>query len=146
MLKAILLFFKAKPIFGGIAAFAALAVLSAAGYAGWRIHALGSELAAQQKLIEQKDSQIEAGRQKLAFKEAMLAVRDSEIETANQKISAQNKAIESIALDMKKIRQSQANLKKEIQAKYEKMEPPPRDSSCEQNLAYYERLFRGLGK
>lgn len=146
MLKAILLFFKAKPIFGGIATFAALAILSAAGYAGWRIHALGSELAAQQKLIEQKDAELEAKRQKLALKEVMLAVRDSEIETANQKISAQNQAIESIALDMKKIRQSQAGIRKELQAKYEKIEPPPRDSSCEENVAYYERLFRGLGK
>jgi len=146
MLKAILLFFKAKPIFGGIAAFIALAILGAAGYAGWRIHALGSEIAAQQKLIEQKDGQIEAGRQKLALKEVMLAVRDSEIETANQKISSQNKAIESIALDMKKIRQSQAGLRKELQAKYEKMEPPPRDSGCAAKLKYYEQVFRELGK
>ena len=146
MLKTILLFFKAKPIFGGIAAFIALAILGAAGYAGWRIHSLNSELAAQQKLIEQKDGELETKRQKLALKEAMLALRDSEIETAKQKISAQNQAIESIALDMKKIRQSQASIKKELQAKYEKMEPPPRDSSCEENLAYYERLFRGLGK
>ena len=146
MLKAILLFFKAKPIFGGIATFIALAILSAAGYAGWRIHTLGSELAAQQKLIGQKDAELEAKRQKLALKEVMLAVRDSEIETAKQKISAQNQAIESIALDMKKIRQSQASIKKELQAKYEKIEPPPRDSSCEENVAYYERLFRGLGR
>lgn len=146
MIKAILLFFKAKPIFGGIATFIALAILGAAGYAGWRIHALGSELAAQQKLIEQKDGELEAKRQKLALKEVMLAVRDSEIETANQKISAQNKAIESIALDMKKIRQSQASIKKELQAKYEKMEPPPKDGTCEEKVEFYENIFRGLGK
>ena len=146
MLKAILLFFKAKPIFGGIATFAALAILGAAGYAGWRIHALGSELAAQQKLIEQKDGELEAKRQKLALKEVMLAVRDSEIETAKQKISAQNQAIESIALDMKKIRQSQAGIRKELQAKYESMEPPPKDSGCDAKLKYYEQVFKGLGK
>ena len=146
MIKAILLFFKAKPIFGGIATFAALAILSAAGYAGWRIHALGSELAAQQKLIEQKDDELETKRQKLALKEVMLAVRDSEIETANQKISAQNQAIESIALDMKKIRQSQASIKKELQAKYEKIEPPPKDGTCEEKVEFYENIFKGLGK
>ena len=146
MLKTILLLFKAKPIFGGIAAFIALAILSAAGYAGWRIHALGSELAAQQKLIEQKDVELETKRQKLALKEVMLAVRDSEIETANQKISAQNQAIESIALDMKKIRQSQAGIRKELQAKYEKIEPPPKDSGCAAKLKYYEQVFKGLGR
>ena len=51
-----------------------------------------------------------------------------------------------MALDMKQIRQSQAGLRKELQAKYESMEPPPKDSGCEKKLGYYERLFRGLGK
>ena len=91
-------------------------------------------------------AKIEELRNELAAATAQGQIYAANLGECNSKISAQNEAIESIALDMKKIRQSQAGLRKEIQAKYESMEPPPKDSGCEKKLGYYERLFRGLGK
>lgn len=117
--------------------------LGGAGIEIWRLN--GALNSAKTETQDAKDK-LEKEQTKLALKEAESQIYAANLSECNSKISAQNQAIESIALDMKKIRQSQAGLRKELQAKYESMEPPPRDSSCEENLAYYERLFRGLGK
>jgi len=109
----------------------------------WKLKGDVEDAKAETQDVEEK---LEKEQTKLALKEAESQIYAANLSECNSKISAQNEAIESIALDMKKIRQSQAGLRKELQAKYEKMEPPPRNSSCEENLAYYERLFRGLGK
>lgn len=122
---------------------ALLIALGGAGLEIWRLNGALSSAKAETKDVKDK---LAKEQTKLALKEAESQIYAANLNECNSKISAQNQAIESIALDMKKIRQGQAGLRKEIQAKYEKMEPPPRDSSCEENLAYYERLFRGLGK
>ena len=122
------------------------ALLIALGGAGLEIWRLNGALNSAKAETQDTKDKLEKEQTKLALKEAESQIYAANLSECNSKISAQNQAIESIALDMKKIRQSQAGLRKEIQAKYEKMEPPPRDSSCEENLAYYERLFRGLGK
>ncbi|WP_314989261.1 hypothetical protein [uncultured Campylobacter sp.] len=121
-------------------------IVIALGGAGIEIWRLNGALSSAKAETQDAKDKLEKEQTKLALKEAALQVSAANLGECNSKISAQNEAIESIALDMKKIRQGQAGLRKEIQAKYEKMEPPPRDSSCEENLAYYERLFRGLGK
>ena len=122
------------------------ALLIALGGTGLEIWRLNGALSSAKAETQDAKDKLEKEQTKLALKEAESQIYAANLSECNSKISAQNEAIESIALDMKKIRQSQAGLRKEIQAKYEKMEPPPRDSSCEENLAYYERLFRGLGK
>ena len=125
---------------------AGVALLIALGGAGLEIWRLNGALSSAKAETQDAKDKLEKEQTKLALKEAESQIYAANLSECNSKISAQNEAIESIALDMKKIRQSQAGLRKEIQAKYEKMEPPPRDSSCKENLAYYERLFRGLGK
>lgn len=122
---------------------ALLIALGGAGLEIWRLNGALSSAKAETNDIKDK---LEKEQTKLALKEAESQIYAANLSECNSKISAQNEAIKSMALDMKQIRQSQAGLRKELQAKYEKMEPPPRDSSCEENLAYYERLFRGLGK
>lgn len=125
---------------------AGVVIAIALGGAGLEIWRLNGALSSAKAETQDTKDKLEKAEMQLALKEAALQVSAANLGECNSKISAQNEAIESIALDMKKIRQGQAGLRKEIQAKYEKMEPPPRDSSCEENLAYYERLFRGLGK
>ena len=122
---------------------ALLIALGGAGIEIWRLNGAVSSAKA-----ETQDTKDKLGKEqtKLALKEAESQIYAANLSECNSKISAQNEAIKSIALDMKNIRQSQASLKKEIQAKYESMEPPPKDSGCEKKLGYYERLFRGLGK
>ena len=120
-----------------------LIALGGAGIEIWRLN--GALNSAKAETQDAKDK-LEKEKTKLALKEAESQIYAANLSECNSKISAQNEAIESIALDMKKIRQSQAGLRKEIQAKYESMEPPPKDSGCEKKLGYYERLFRGLGK
>lgn len=122
---------------------AMLIALGGAGIEIWRLNGALSSAKAETQDVKDK---LEKEQTKLALKEAESQIYAANLSECNSKISAQNEAIKSIALDMKQIRQSQAGLRKELQAKYESMEPPPRDSSCEENLAYYERLFRGLGK
>ena len=122
---------------------ALLIALGGAGLEIWRLNGALSSAKAQTQNVKDK---LEKEQTKLALKEAESQIYAANLSECNSKISAQNEAIKSMALDMKQIRQSQAGLRKELQAKYESMEPPPRDSSCEENLAYYERLFRGLGK
>lgn len=117
--------------------------LGGAGLEIWRLNGALSSAKAEAQDLKDK---LEKEQTKLALKEAESQIYAANLSECNSKISAQNEAIKSIALDMKKIRQSQAGIRKELQAKYESMEPPPRDSSCEENLAYYERLFKGLGK
>ena len=117
--------------------------LGGAGIEIWRLNGAVSSAKAETQNIKDK---LEKEQTKLALKEAESQIYAANLSECNSKISAQNQAIESIALDMKKIRQGQAGLRKEIQAKYESMEPPPKDSGCEKKLGYYERLFRGLGK
>jgi len=117
--------------------------LGGAGLEIWRLNGALSSAKAEAQDLKEK---LEKEQTKLALKEAESQIYAANLSECNSKISAQNEAIKSIALDMKKIRQSQAGIRKELQAKYESMEPPPRDSSCEENLAYYERLFKGLGK
>ena len=125
---------------------AGVVIAIALGGAGLEIWRLNGALSSAKAETQDTKDKLEKAEMQLALKEAALQVSAANLGECNSKISAQNEAIESIALDMKKIRQGQAGLRKEIQAKYEKMEPPPRDSSCEENLAYYERIFRGLGK
>ena len=122
---------------------ALLIALGGAGLEIWRLNGALSSAKAETNDIKDK---LEKEQTKLALKEAESQIYAANLNECNSKISAQNEAIESIALDMKKIRQSQAGLRKELQAKYESMEPPPKDSGCEKKLGYYERLFRGLGK
>ena len=122
---------------------AMLIALGGAGIEIWRLNGAVSSAKAETQDVKDK---LEKEQTKLALKEAESQIYAANLSECNSKISAQNEAIESIALDMKKIRQSQAGLRKEIQAKYESMEPPPKDSGCEKKLGYYERLFRGLGK
>ena len=122
---------------------ALLIALGGAGIEIWRLN--GAVSSAKAETQDTKDK-LEKEKTKLALKEAESQIYAANLSECNSKISAQNEAIESIALDMKKIRQGQAGLRKEIQAKYESMEPPPKDSGCEKKLGYYERLFRGLGK
>lgn len=122
---------------------AMLIALGGAGIEIWRLNGAVSSAKAETQDIKDK---LEKEKTKLALKEAESQIYAANLSECNSKISAQNEAIESIALDMKKIRQSQAGLRKELQAKYESMEPPPKDSGCEKKLGYYERLFRGLGK
>ena len=122
---------------------AMLIALGGAGIEIWRLNGAVSSAKAETQDIKDK---LEKEQTKLARKEAESQIYAANLSECNSKISAQNEAIESIALDMKKIRQSQAGLRKELQAKYESMEPPPKDSGCEKKLGYYERLFRGLGK
>ena len=121
-------------------------IVIALGGAGLEIWRLNGALSSAKAETQNAKDKLGKEQTKLALKEAESQIYAANLSECNSKISAQNQAIESIALDMKKIRQSQAGLRKELQAKYESMEPPPRDSSCEENLAYYERLFRGLGK
>lgn len=120
-----------------------LIALGGASLEIWRLNGAVSSAKAETQNVKDK---LEKERTKLALKEAESQIYAANLSECNSKISAQNEAIKSIALDMKNIRQSQASLKKEIQAKYESMEPPPKDSGCEKKLEYYERLFRGLGK
>lgn len=122
---------------------ALLIALGGAGLEIWRLNGALNSTKAETKDVKDK---LEKEQTKLALKEAESQIYAANLSECNSKISAQNEAIESIALDMKKIRQSQAGLRKEIQAKYESMEPPPKDSGCDEKLGYYERLFRGLGK
>ena len=122
---------------------ALLIALGGAGLEIWRLNGAVSSAKAETQNTKDK---LEKEQTKLALKEAESQIYAANLSECNSKISAQNEAIESIALDMKKIRQSQAGLRKELQAKYESMEPPPKDSGCEKKLGYYERLFRGLGK
>ena len=123
-----------------------VAMLIALGGAGIEIWRLNGALSSAKAETQDAKDKLEKEQTKLALKEAESQIYAANLNECNSKISAQNEAIESIALDMKKIRQSQAGLRKELQAKYEKMEPPPKDSGCEKKLGYYERLFRGLGK
>ena len=123
-----------------------VAMLIALGGAGIEIWRLNGALSSAKAETQDAKDKLEKEQTKLALKEAESQIYAANLSECNSKISAQNEAIESIALDMKKIRQSQAGLRKELQAKYEKMEPPPKDSGCEKKLGYYERLFRGLGK
>nr|DAO98521.1 MAG TPA: hypothetical protein [Caudoviricetes sp.] len=122
---------------------ALLIALGGAGLEIWRLNGALSSAKAQTQNVKDK---LEKEQTKLALKEAESQIYAANLSECNSKISAQNEAIKSMALDMKQIRQSQAGLRKEIQAKYESMEPPPKDSGCEKKLGYYERLFRGLGK
>ena len=122
------------------------ALLIALGGAGLEIWRLNGALSSAKAETQDTKDKLEKEQTKLALKEAESQIYAANLSECNSKISAQNEAIESIALDMKKIRQSQAGLRKELQAKYESMEPPPKDSGCEKKLGYYERLFRGLGK
>ena len=125
---------------------AGVALLIALGGAGieiWRLNGAVSSAKAETQDVKDK---LEKEQTKLALKEAESQIYAANLSECNSKISAQNEAIKSMALDMKQIRQSQAGLRKELQAKYESMEPPPKDSGCEKKLGYYERLFRGLGK
>ena len=117
--------------------------LGGAGLEIWRLNGAVSSAKAETQDVKDK---LEKEQTKLALKEAESQIYAANLSECNSKISAQNQAIESIALDMKKIRQGQAGLRKELQAKYESMEPPPKDSGCDEKLGYYERLFRGLGK
>ena len=121
-------------------------LLIALGGAGLEIWRLNGALSSAKAETQDAKDKLEKEKTKLALKEAESQIYAANLSECNSKISAQNEAIESIALDMKKIRQGQAGLRKEIQAKYESMEPPPKDSGCEKKLGYYERLFRGLGK
>lgn len=125
---------------------AGVALLIALGGAGLEIWRLNGALSSSKAETQDVKDKLEKEQTKLALKEAESQIYAANLSECNSKISAQNEAIESIALDMKKIRQSQAGLRKELQAKYESMEPPPKDSGCEKKLGYYERLFRGLGK
>ena len=120
-----------------------LIALGGAGIEIWRLNGAVSSAKAETQDIKDK---LEKEQTKLALKEAESQIYAANLSECNSKISAQNEAIKSMALDMKQIRQSQAGLRKELQAKYESMEPPPKDSGCEKKLGYYERLFRGLGK
>jgi hypothetical protein len=122
---------------------AMLIALGGAGIEIWRLN--GAVSSAKAETQDAKDK-LEKEKTKLALKEAESQIYAANLSECNSKISAQNEAIKSMALDMKQIRQSQAGLRKELQAKYESMEPPPKDSGCEKKLGYYERLFRGLGK
>ena len=122
------------------------ALLIALGGAGLEIWRLNGALSSAKAETQDTKDKLEKEQTKLALKEAESQIYAANLSECNSKISAQNEAIESIALDMKQIRQSQAGLRKELQAKYESMEPPPKDSGCEKKLGYYERLFRGLGK
>ena len=122
------------------------ALLIALGGAGLEIWRLNGALSSAKAETQDTKDKLKKEQTKLALKEAESQIYAANLSECNSKISAQNEAIESIALDMKKIRQSQAGLRKELQAKYESMEPPPKDSGCEKKLGYYERLFRGLGK
>ena len=122
---------------------AMLIALGGAGIEIWRLN--GAVSSAKAETQDAKDK-LEKEQTKLALKEAESQIYAANLSECNSKISAQNEAIKSMALDMKQIRQSQAGLRKELQAKYESMEPPPKDSGCEKKLGYYERLFRGLGK
>jgi len=123
-----------------------VALLIALGGAGIEIWRLNGALSSAKAETQDAKDKLEKEQTKLALKEAESQIYAANLGECNSKISAQNEAIESIALDMKKIRQGQAGLRKELQAKYESMEPPPKDSGCEKKLGYYERLFRGLGK
>ena len=123
-----------------------VAVLIALGGAGLEIWRLNGALSSAKAETQDVKDELKKTEKELALKEAESQIYAANLSECNSKISAQNEAIESIALDMKKIRQSQAGLRKELQAKYESMEPPPKDSGCEKKLGYYERLFRGLGK
>ena len=123
-----------------------VAMLIALGGAGIEIWRLNGALNSAKAETQDAKDKLEKEKTKLALKEAESQIYAANLSECNSKISAQNEAIESIALDMKKIRQSQAGRRKEIQATYESMEPPPKDSGCEKKLGYYERLFRGLGK
>lgn len=123
-----------------------VALLIALGGAGIEIWRLNGTLNSAKAETQDTKDKLEKEKTKLALKEAESQIYAANLSECNSKISAQNEAIESIALDMKQIRQSQAGLRKEIQTKYESMEPPPKDSGCEKKLGYYERLFRGLGK
>ena len=122
------------------------ALLIALGGAGLEIWRLNGALSSAKAETQDVKDELKKTEKELALKEAESQIYAANLGECNSKISAQNQAIESIALDMKKIRQGQAGLRKEIQAKYESMEPPPKDSGCEKKLGYYERLFRGLGK
>ena len=122
---------------------AMLIALGGAGLEIWRLNGAVSSAKAETQNVKDK---LEKEQTKLALKEAESQIYAANLSECNSKISAQNEAIKSMALDMKQIRQSQAGLRKELQAKYESMEPPPKDSGCEKKLGYYERLFRGLGK
>lgn len=123
-----------------------VALLIALGGAGLEIWLLNGALSSAKAQTQNVKDKLEKEQTKLALKEAESQIYAANLSECNSKISAQNEAIKSMALDMKQIRQSQAGLRKEIQAKYESMEPPPKDSGCEKKLGYYERLFRGLGK
>lgn len=125
---------------------AGVALLIALGGAGLEIWRLNGALSSAKAETQDIKDKLEKEQTKLALKEAESQIYAANLSECNSKISAQNEAIKSMALDMKQIRQSQAGLRKELQAKYESMEPPPKDSGCEKKLGYYERLFRGLGK
>ena len=120
-----------------------LIALGGAGLEIWRLNGALDSAKAETQDVKDK---LEKEQTKLALKEAESQIYAANLSECNSKISAQNQAIESIALDMKKIRQSQASLKKEIQAKYESMEPPTKDGTCEEKVEFYENIFRGLGK
>lgn len=121
-------------------------IVIALGGAGIEIWRLNGALSSAKAETQDAKDKLEKEQTKLALKEAESQIYAANLSECNTKISAQNEAIKSMALDMKQIRQSQAGLRKELQAKYESMEPPPKDSGCEKKLGYYERLFRGLGK
>ena len=108
-----------------------VAMLIALGGAGIEIWRLNGALSSAKAETQDAKDKLEKEQTKLALKEAESQIYAANLNECNSK---------------KKIRQSEAGLRKELQAKYEKMEPPPKDSGCEKKLGYYERLFRGLGK
>lgn len=104
---------------------------------------LNYTLKAQIKNINQELAQ---ARLDLANTEMQRSLTLANLGECNAKIDLQNTEIKKIALDNKKLKNNQSKIKKEIEAKYENIKAPKKDSELEEKVEFYKNLFRELGR
>lgn len=73
-------------------------------------------------------------------------ISKADLQACKSKIDLQNAEIKKIALDNKKLKNNQSKIKKEIEAKYENIKAPKKDSELEEKVEFYKNLFRELGR
>lgn len=73
-------------------------------------------------------------------------ISKADLQTCKSKIDLQNAEIKKIALDNQKLKNNQSKIKKEIEAKYENIKAPKKDSELEEKVEFYKNLFRELGR
>lgn len=96
--------------------------------------------------IENINQELAQARLDLANTEMQRSLTLANLGECNAKIDLQNTEIKKIALDNKKLKNNQSKIKKEIEAKYENIKAPKKDSELEEKVEFYKNLFRELGR